>query len=117
MEIKLGDVVRLKKKHPCGSYEWQVVRLGADIGIKCLKCERRVLLERSVFERRVKAFVSRGGEESQEVGIDRIKELEEKLADLKGRWPAHSVPPSMWQKLEELEEELEEAKRETQAKD
>ena len=60
MDIKLGDVVRLKKKHPCGSYEWQVVRLGADIGIKCLKCQRRVLLERSVFERRVRAFVSRG---------------------------------------------------------
>ena len=64
MEIKLGDVVRLKKKHPCGSYEWQVVRLGADIGIRCLKCQRRVLLERSVFERRIKAFVSREGEES-----------------------------------------------------
>ena len=60
MKIKLGDVVRLKKEHPCGSYEWQVVRLGADIGIKCLKCQRRVLLERSVFERRVKAFISRG---------------------------------------------------------
>jgi hypothetical protein len=60
MEIKLGDVVRLKKKHPCGSYEWQVVRLGADIGIKCLKCQRRVLLDRSVFERRVINFVSRG---------------------------------------------------------
>jgi len=60
LEIKLGDVVRLKKKHPCGSYEWEVVRLGADIGIKCLKCQRRVLLDRSIFERRVKAFVSRG---------------------------------------------------------
>ena len=60
MEIKLGDIVRLKKKHPCGSDEWQVVRLGADIGIKCLNCQRRVLLERSVFERRVKEFVSRG---------------------------------------------------------
>jgi hypothetical protein len=60
MEIKLGDVVRLKKKHPCGSYEWQVIRLGADIGIKCLGCQRRVLLERSDFERRVKAFISRG---------------------------------------------------------
>lgn len=59
MEIKLGDVVRLKKKHPCGSYEWQVVRLGADIGIKCLKCHRRILLERSVFIRRVKEFISR----------------------------------------------------------
>ena len=49
--------------------------------------------------------------------IDRIKELEERLADLKGRWPAHTVPPSMWQELEELEEELEKAKKETQAKD
>ncbi|MFC2055988.1 DUF951 domain-containing protein [Chloroflexota bacterium] len=58
LEIKLSDVVRLKKKHPCGSYEWQVVRLGADIGIKCLKCQRRVLIERSVFERRVKSIVS-----------------------------------------------------------
>ena len=57
MEIKLGDVVRLKKKHPCGSYEWQVVRLGADIGIKCQGCNRRVLLERRVFERRVRAII------------------------------------------------------------
>jgi hypothetical protein len=60
LEIKLGDVVRLKKVHPCGSYEWQVVRLGADIGLKCLKCHRRVLLERSTLERRVKEIVSRG---------------------------------------------------------
>jgi hypothetical protein len=59
MEVSLGDVVRLKKLHPCGGYEWQVVRLGADIGIKCLKCGRRVLLKRSTFERRVKGFVSR----------------------------------------------------------
>ena len=59
MEIKLSDVVRLKKKHPCGIYEWQVVRLGADIGIKCLECRRRVLLERGVFERRIKELVSR----------------------------------------------------------
>jgi hypothetical protein len=60
MLLKLGDVGRLKKKHPCGSYEWQVVRLGADIGIKCLKCQRRVLLDRSVFERRIITLVSRG---------------------------------------------------------
>jgi len=103
MEIKLGDVVRLKKKHPCGSYEWEVVRVGADIGIKCLKCQHRVLLERSVFERRVKAFISRG----QETAPDQKKaDIEAKLADLKARWPAHSVPPAMWQELEELEEEL-----------
>ncbi|MFC2066107.1 DUF951 domain-containing protein [Chloroflexota bacterium] len=60
IEIKLGDVAHLKKKHPCGSYDWQVVRLGADIGIKCLKCHHPVLLRRSVFERRVKDFVSGG---------------------------------------------------------
>ena len=53
IEINLGDVVRLRKAHPCGSYEWEVVRVGADIGLKCLKCQRRVLLERGVFERRV----------------------------------------------------------------
>jgi len=59
-EINLNDIVRLKKVHPCGGYEWRVVRLGADIGIKCLTCGRRVLLERSVFERRIKEFVTRG---------------------------------------------------------
>jgi hypothetical protein len=45
--------------------------------------------------------------------LDRIKEIEEKIAELKSRWPAHSVPPSMWQQLEDLEAELEEAKRTT----
>ena len=45
---------------------------------------------------------------------DRIKEIEDEIADLRARWPAHSVPPSMWQKLEELEDELEKA-RETDA--
>ena len=62
MEIRLDDVVRLRKPHPCGSYEWRVVRLGADIGLCCLRCNRRVLLPRSTFERRVKAFISRGKE-------------------------------------------------------
>jgi len=43
---------------------------------------------------------------------NKVREIEDKIADLKARWPAHSVPPSMWQQLEELEAELEEAKRE-----
>jgi hypothetical protein len=59
-EIRLGDVVRLKKKHPCGSDQWEVVRLGADIGIRCQGCQRHVLMPRSVFERRIRAFVSHG---------------------------------------------------------
>ena len=60
MEVRLGDVVRLRKVHPCGGYEWEVVRLGADIGIRCRTCSRRVLLERSTFEKRVKTFLARG---------------------------------------------------------
>lgn len=56
----MGDVVRLRKPHPCGGYEWQVVRLGADIGIVCQTCTRRVLLPRREFEKRVKTFVRRG---------------------------------------------------------
>ena len=60
MKIKPGDVVRLRKKHPCGGYEWQVVRVGADIGIKYLKCQRHVILECSVFERRAKTLIPTG---------------------------------------------------------
>ncbi len=58
----LGDVVRLRKPHPCGSFEWTVVRLGADIGLRCLGCQHKVLLTRRDLERRLKAFVSRGPE-------------------------------------------------------
>lgn len=65
MEIRLGDVVRLRKMHPCGGYDWEVVRLGADIGMRCQKCSRRVLLARPVFEKRVKAFLQRGPEVSE----------------------------------------------------
>ncbi len=64
-DIRLGDVVRMRKPHPCGSYEWKVVRLGADIGIRCSRCEHRVLLPRSRFVRQVKALVSRGEGESE----------------------------------------------------
>jgi len=60
MDIRLGDVVRLRKQHPCGGYEWEVVRLGADIGIKCRTCGRRLLLTRRKFEKSVKKLVSRG---------------------------------------------------------
>jgi len=60
MEIKVGDVVRLRKMHPCGSDQWRVVRVGADIKIKCQGCNHQVLLERRIFERKVKAFVPQG---------------------------------------------------------
>jgi hypothetical protein len=60
LELFLDDVVRLRKPHPCGSYDWTVVRLGADIGLRCQGCSRRVLLARRELERRLKTFVSRG---------------------------------------------------------
>ena len=57
IEIHLGDIVRLRKKHPCGSYEWKVIRLGADVGLVCQGCGRKVLLPRGVFNKRYKAMV------------------------------------------------------------
>lgn len=59
VEIHLDDIVRLRKPHPCGGYEWTVTRLGADIGLVCTTCGRRVLLPRREFEKRLKKFVSR----------------------------------------------------------
>jgi hypothetical protein len=57
VDVQVNDVVRLRKPHPCGGYEWQVTRIGADIGLKCLTCGRRVLLDRPTFNKRVKAVV------------------------------------------------------------
>lgn len=62
VELQMGDIVRLRKKHPCGSYEWQVVRLGVDIGLVCQSCGRRVLLPRSTVNKRLKSIVSRSGD-------------------------------------------------------
>jgi hypothetical protein len=59
VETKVGDIVRLRKVHPCGSYEWEVVSVGANIGLRCLKCQRRVLLPRDVFRRRLKNVVAK----------------------------------------------------------
>jgi hypothetical protein len=58
LEIHIGDKVRLRKPHPCGSYEWEITRTGADIGIVCLTCGRRVMIPRSKFEKRVKTVLS-----------------------------------------------------------
>jgi hypothetical protein len=56
----LGDVLRLRRSHPCGGDTWLVDRLGADIGLRCQTCGRHVLLERRALERRLVAFVERG---------------------------------------------------------
>jgi hypothetical protein len=58
--VLLGDVVELKRAHPCGGREWLVDRVGADIGLRCRTCGRHVLLERRTLEMRIASFVSRG---------------------------------------------------------
>ncbi len=55
--IRAGDVVRLKKPHPCGANEWEVTRLGMDIGLVCLGCGRKARLLRADFDRRFRGFV------------------------------------------------------------
>jgi hypothetical protein len=60
-QIHLDDIVRLRKPHPCGGYEWQVTRLGVDIGLRCTTCGRRVLVPRSRFNKRLKAIVQIAG--------------------------------------------------------
>ena len=55
-EVTVGDRVRLRKAHPCGGYEWEVTRTGADIGLRCLTCGRRVMLPRGKFTKQVKAI-------------------------------------------------------------
>ena len=59
LTLKLGDKVRLKKAHPCGGYDWNVVRLGADIGLECAICRRKTLLRRSYLELRIKEIFPR----------------------------------------------------------
>ena len=60
MDLELDQTVWLKKPHPCGSFEWQIVRLGADIGLKCAGCGRRVLIERATVERRMRKAPPKG---------------------------------------------------------
>ncbi len=54
----IGDIVQLKKTHPCGENKWEVMRIGVDFRIKCLGCERQVWLPRREFEKKVKKIIS-----------------------------------------------------------
>jgi hypothetical protein len=60
VEFRLGDVVVLKRTHPCGGNEWLIDRLGADLGLRCRRCDRHVMLDRRTVERRMTSFVERG---------------------------------------------------------
>ena len=53
----IGDIVEMRKQHPCGGYQWEVMRIGADFRIKCLTCGRQVMLPRPKFEKGVKKVI------------------------------------------------------------
>ena len=59
---KIGDLVKMKKQHPCGSDQWEILRTGMDFGIKCCGCGRFVMLPRPKFEKSVKAIVEKSDE-------------------------------------------------------
>ena len=54
MDVRLGDVLTLKKKHPCGSDRWEVLRIGADFKLRCLGCGREVMGSRQKYEKQIK---------------------------------------------------------------
>lgn len=57
-KINIGDIVTLKKPHPCGSYDWKVIRTGADLKLQCMGCDRVVMLDRPTVIRRMKKITS-----------------------------------------------------------
>ncbi|GED33982.1 MULTISPECIES: DUF951 domain-containing protein [Brevibacillus] len=64
-QFELGDVVQMKKPHPCGTNAWKVIRMGMDIRIKCTGCDHSVMIPRLEFERKLKKILSRAGEDPQ----------------------------------------------------
>lgn len=57
MLLHVGDIVKMRKSHPCGNDLWKITFVGSDIKMRCEKCERIVMLERPVFEKRLKKVV------------------------------------------------------------
>ena len=64
VDLRIDDLIALRKAHPCGSFEWRVTRLGADIGLACAGCGHRILMDRLDVERRFTEYLARGPEET-----------------------------------------------------
>ncbi len=62
VELRVGDLIRLRKAHPCGSRDWRVQRIGADIGLVCAGCGHRILMDRLDVERRYSGLLERDSE-------------------------------------------------------
>ena len=59
MDIQVGDIVKLKKRHPCGSFEWEVLRIGADFRLKCTGCGHQIMISRKLVEKNTQKFKKR----------------------------------------------------------
>lgn len=57
VNLYVGDIVELKKQHPCKSREWEIIRIGADIKIKCLGCQHQIMMPRVKFEKNIKKII------------------------------------------------------------
>ncbi len=57
MDIQVGDIVKLKKQHPCGSKEWEVLRIGADFRLKCQGCRNQIMIARRQVEKNIKEIM------------------------------------------------------------
>lgn len=62
MDIQVGDTVKLKKQHPCGSKEWEVLRIGADFRLKCKGCGHQIMIARRLVEKNTKEIIPKSGE-------------------------------------------------------
>lgn len=57
MQFDVGDIIKLKKKHPCGSFEWEILRVGADFRLKCKGCDHQVMMSRKLVEKSTKDII------------------------------------------------------------
>lgn len=62
-QLAVGDVIYLKKPHPCGCHEWRILRIGADFRLECSKCLHQIMLSRSEIEKRTKKIIKKAAEQ------------------------------------------------------
>ncbi|MBF0715970.1 DUF951 domain-containing protein [Gemelliphila palaticanis] len=59
LEYEINDIIEMKKPHPCGTNEWKITRLGADIKIKCIKCNNTIMMPRKEFNKKIKKVIKK----------------------------------------------------------
>ena len=62
MDVRVGDVLRMKKPHPCGSQEWEILRVGADFRLRCMGCGHQVMMARPLVQKNTRGLKNKDGE-------------------------------------------------------